>query len=108
MKPLFTILILFLCLNLQAQYRYTIPNPNYSKRDAIITASTIGVTFLTLEIRGNQMTGRQRNITATSGIGFALGYSIFQSTDLSRKIQHRIKMKRNKSINYKPELIYDK
>lgn len=101
MKTIIFLILISLTSLVQAQYSYTIPNPNYSRKDAIITASTIGATFLTLEFRGNQMSYSQRSITAFTGIGLSLGYSLFQSTDLSRKIQRRIKLNRNKKINEK-------
>ena len=93
MKTTLTLLILFLCLNSQAQYQ---------KKDAIIGASMLGVTFASLEIYGDKMTYGQRSITAMSGIAISAGYSLFKTTKFSRKIQHRIKMNRNKKINYKP------
>ena len=78
---------------------------SYSKKDAIIGASMLGVTFVSLEIYGDKMTYGQRSITAMSGIAISAGYSLFKTSKASKKIQHRLKMKRNKSINRNEILI---
>ncbi len=103
MKPLLTLLILFFCLNLNAQTRQT-----YNKTDAYIGASMLGVTFVSLEIYGDKMTYGQRSITAMSGIAISAGYSLIKTTKPVKKLQHRIKMNRNKKINVVPELICNK
>lgn len=101
MKKLLLFFILLalvgICTKLKAQT--LIDYPNYSKKDAIISASTIGMTFLTLEFRGSQMTYGQRSITAFSGIAISAGYSLFQTTKIGKKIKHRIYLRRKKSIN---------
>ena len=102
MKTILLLLILFLCLNLQSQT--LLDGQSYSKKDAIIGASMLGVTFVSLEIYGDKMTYGQRSITAMSGIAISAGYSLFKTSKLSKKIQHRLKMRRNKSIS-KPDNI---
>ena len=66
----------------------------------------LGVTFVSLEIYGDKMTYGQRSITAMSGIAISAGYSLVVTTKPYKKIVHRLKMKRNKSIN--PDLICEK
>ena len=102
MKTFITILFLFLCLNSQAQTHTDYQN--YSKKDAIISASILGATFITNEAFAHQMNGQQAMAVNFSGIGLSVGYSLFVTTKPYKKIQHRLKMKRNKSIS-KPELI---
>ena len=107
MKTILLLLILFLCLNLQSQT--LIDGQSYSKKDAIIGASMLGVTFVSLEIYGDKMTYGQRSITAMSGIAISAGYSLIVTTKpykkLSYKVKRWIKLNRNKSINRNEILI---
>lgn len=103
MKPLLTILILFLCINPHSQT--LLEGQNFNKKDAIISASILGATFITNEAFAHQMNGYQAMAVNFSDIGLSVGYSLFKTTKLSRKIEHRLKMRRNKKINVKPELI---
>ena len=51
------------------------------------------------------MNGYQAMAVNMSGIGLSVGYSLFKTTKLSKNIEHRIRMKRNKSINRNEILI---
>lgn len=96
-----SLFMLSVFVNSQAQT--LIDGQNYSKTDAIIGASILGATFITMELYGNQMTYGQRSITAMSGIAISAGYSLFKSTKFSKKIAYKIKRKiklnRNKSVS---------
>ena len=101
-----TLFVLTIFVNLQSQT--LIDYQNYSRKDAIIGASILGATFITLEIKGNQMTYGQRSITAMSGIAISAGYSLIVTTKPYKALKHRIKMNRNKSINRNEILICEK
>ena len=93
MKTIFLILFTFAIFNLQAQ---KLP---YSKKDAVIGASILGATFITMEIKGDNMTYLGRSTVAMSGIAISAGYSLYKTTELSRKVKKYFKLKRNKKIN---------
>lgn len=101
MKPLLLIILLFLACNLQAQNKLP-----YSKKDAYISTIPLITSFTVLQIKGNDMTYLQRSTVAMSSIVLSAGYSLLKTTETGKRIQNRIKLKRNKNIN--PDLIVKK
>ncbi len=96
MKILILILFLFCWVNLNAQT--LVDGQSYSRKDAIISASILGATFISAETFRNQINGYQAMVLNMSGIGLSVGYSLFKTTKLSKNIEHRLKMRRNKKI----------
>jgi len=98
MKPLLICLFLT-CHFLTSSQPVTI----YTKKDAIISASILGATFITSASLDNHINVAQMSALNFSGIAISAGYSLFKSTKISKKlaykIKRRIKLNRNKSIN---------
>ena len=75
---------------------FTTTHAQYNKKDAYIVASILGTTFATLEVKGHQMTYGQRRVTAITGIILSAGYSLYKTTAVGKRIQRRIKLRRNR------------
>ena len=70
--------------------------PTYSRKNAVISASILGMTFITTETFRLKINGNQAAILNISGIVISAGYSLSKTTELGRKVKKYFKLKRNK------------
>ena len=109
MKTTLSIIILFLCLNLQSQT--LIDGQSYNKTDAYIGASMLVGTFIYYD-QNRGLTPTQSNITAITGIGTSiLTYYVISPTVrkfVIPKVKRWVKMKRNKSISKPDNILCEK